>query len=510
VAEVRQNVGQVKNETAELRNQVDKLSKDAADIKKVLAELSTAIKRIEELLKAQQQMANAKPEEAPAKPAIVFDEHIAPILQAKCAMCHNDSNASGGLSLATHASAIKGGSSGVVINPGDPDGSRLFRLISGAEEPKMPPSGSPLEPAQLETIRAWIASGAPLNAEEAAKMAKAMQKAKPQTTASAAPVTLDGPPPMPEVELAQAKARSVKAIVARAVAVSSYAPLMAIGGDRQVLLYHLDTGELLGALPYEEGDIYTLTFSVNGELLLAGGGQEGASGCTALWNIKTAERLGTFGSAYDTVLAADISPDHLFVAQGGPEKIVRIYAVDGGTELFKLESHTDWITRVRFSPDGELLATADRAGGLYLWQAANGRPVESLSGHEGAIHDMAYTYDSNVLATAGEDGSIQLWDTWKYKRIRRIGAHNGAVLGVHFSRDGELVSSGTDGLVKRWGQDGKELAKYEGLGDWGYQARFGLKDTLVLAGNWNGSIYAWDRVSAERKAEFTTQPQPSG
>ena len=123
---------------------------------------------------------------------------------------------------------------------------------------------------------------------------------------------------------------------------------------------------------------------------------------------------------------------------------------------------------------------------------------------------MAYTYDSTVLATAGEDGSIQLWDTWKYKRIRRIGAHNGAVLGVHFSRDGELVSSGADGLVKRWAQDGKELAKYEGLGDWGYQARFGLKDTLVLAGNWTGSIHAWDRASAEHKAEFTTQPQPAG
>ncbi len=508
VAEIRNQLGQVKAETAELRAQSEKLSKDTEAIKATLGELAAAMKRVEELLAAQQAAMAAKPAEKPAEPAkaaVVYDEHVAPIIQARCAVCHNDDNASGGLSLANHAALMKGGSSGPVITAGDPDASRLYKLIAGLEEPKMPPSGGPLEAAQIDVIREWIQGGAPANAEAAKQMAK-MVEAAPDTAAPPPTAAAEGPPPMPEVALAQAKARSAKGIVARAVAVSPHAPLMAVGGDHQVLLYQLDSGELLGALPYDEGDVYTLTFSTNGALLLAGGGQEGASGCTALWDVKTTQRLGTFGSAYDTVLAADISPDHRLIAQGGPNKVVRIYAVENAAELYKVDAHTNWITSVRFSPDGELLATADRAGGLYLWQAANGRPVENLRGHEGAIHDMAYSYDANLLATAGEDGSVQLWDTWKYKRTRKIGAHSGAVLGVHFSRDGELVSSGADGLVKRWAQDGKTLATYEGLGDWGYQARFGLADTLILAGNWQGAVYAWDRASAERKAEFTTQP----
>ena len=48
--------------------------------------------------------------------------------------------------------------------------------------------------------------------------------------------------------------------------------VIAIGGQRQIVLYNSDTLELLGILPYPEGIAYSLKFSANGSLLLAGGG----------------------------------------------------------------------------------------------------------------------------------------------------------------------------------------------------------------------------------------------
>ncbi|MEX2015836.1 MAG: WD40 repeat domain-containing protein, partial [Candidatus Hydrogenedentales bacterium] len=294
----------------------------------------------------------------------------------------------------------------------------------------------------------------------------------------------------------------------RAIASSPTAPLMAVAGNEQVLLYALDQPRLLGALPFPEGDVFTLTFSVNGEILVAGGGEEGATGITVLWNIRTGERLGELGKAYDTVLAADISPDHTMLAVGGPNRIVRVYSTKTGDELYNIDSHTDWILAVKFSPDGELLASADRAGNLALWQAANGRAVEGLRGHEGAIHDLAYSFDSTILASAGRDGKVYLWDTWNNTQIRNFAAHTGAVFAVDFAPNGQILTAGQDGLAKRWDQVGQNLTTYPSLGDWAYQACFGQQGAIVAAGDWSGEVLLWQAESAEPAATFTTNPDP--
>jgi WD40 repeat protein len=311
---------------------------------------------------------------------------------------------------------------------------------------------------------------------------------------------------MPEVALPAPNAEVQRGVVARAVATSPRAKLMAVGGYRQVLLYNLESCTLAGALPFPEGDVLTLTFSVNGEVLLAGGGEPGATGIVVAWNVRKGERMGQYGEGYDTVLAADISPDHAMVAVGGPNKVVRVYSATDASPLYKLDAHTDWIYAVKFSPDGELLASADRAGWLLLWQAANGRPVEALRGHTGAINGLAYTADSTQLASAGADGTVQIWDTWKYAKIRQFIAHPGGVLSVDFGANGEIVTSGSDNLAKRWDTAGKVLSTYEALPDWAYQARFSGDDSLVLAGVWTGDVYVWKADTGERVATLSTKP----
>lgn len=447
-------------------------------------------------------MKAAAPAEKPAVALTNFADHVKPIFQARCMKCHNADKAKSGLNLATFATTMEGGSGGPSVVPGDPDGSRLLALITQAEEPVMPPSGDPLSAEQIEIIRKWIADGAPADSKSKG-MAK--KEVKEDDGAVFVAASFDGPPPMPEVELAKPHALPGRGVVARAVDTSPRSPLMAVGGDRQVLLYHTDSNEILGALPFPEGDVFTLTFSVNGELLLAGGGQEGDTGISVLWNIKTGERMGTYGQYYDTVLAADISPDHRMIALGGPNKKVRVYSTETGEELYKLDKHNDWIHAVKFTPDGEILTTADRAGGMFIWQAANGREVEQLRGHTGAIHALAYTPDSNILASAGEDGTVQLWDTWKYKRVRSIKAHSKAALYVDVSSDNRIISAGADRQTKIWGLDGKEQKAFKDGGDWVYAACFGQNNRIV-GGTWSGNIILWDGESGEAVAELSTNP----
>jgi hypothetical protein len=433
-----------------------------------------------------------------------FNDHVKPLLEAHCMDCHNLDRARGGLSMSTYASILQGGSSGAVITKGDPDGSRLFRLITHQEEPVMPPSGDKIPVEAIELLRAWIAAGAPENAESTPMAMSAPAPAEEMEIFVAA--SFDGPPPVPEAPLAEPHLQEGRGVVARAVAPSGRAPIAATGGDRQVLLYDVEAQQLLGALPFPEGDIFSLTFSVNGALLLAGGGQAGDQGIVALYDVRTGARTGTYGQYYDTVLASDISPDHTMIAAGGPNNVVRVYEVGSGEVRYALDKHTDWIQAVKFTPDGEVLATGDRAGNLYLWQAANGRPVEELRGHEGAIHAMAYTYDSALLVTAGADGTVQVWDTWEFKRVRSFSAHSGGVLNVDVSKDGHIVTTGVDNKTKLWDLEGTEIRTLAELPDWGYQAKFAWDAGFVLAGSWDGAVRVVNTESGETVATWFTNP----
>ncbi|HEU4754190.1 MAG TPA: DUF1549 domain-containing protein, partial [Armatimonadota bacterium] len=62
-----------------------------------------------------------------------------------------------GLRLDTAALALKGGSAGPVIVPGNPAASRLLVRVTLPEHGgRMPPEGEPLKPEEVRALRAWI------------------------------------------------------------------------------------------------------------------------------------------------------------------------------------------------------------------------------------------------------------------------------------------------------------------------------------------------------------------
>lgn len=69
---------------------------------------------------------------------VSFTRDIAPWMSNLCLNCHNSRRKSGGFSVETFYDIMKGGESAEVIYPGDKENSRLFRLVGGLENPRMP------------------------------------------------------------------------------------------------------------------------------------------------------------------------------------------------------------------------------------------------------------------------------------------------------------------------------------------------------------------------------------
>jgi uncharacterized membrane protein len=93
---------------------------------------------------------------------VSFSHHVKPILEAKCAMCHNASAQPGRMSLASQVEALQTGTLGVFIVPGQPDRSRFISHLSSvhASVKSMPPVGEALTQEEVGLIRRWISQGA--------------------------------------------------------------------------------------------------------------------------------------------------------------------------------------------------------------------------------------------------------------------------------------------------------------------------------------------------------------
>ena len=233
---------------------------------------------------------------------------------------------------------------------------------------------------------------------------------------------------------------------------SPWAPIVAIGGQHQILIYDTNTLDLLGIVPFPEGEPHVVQFSKNGRVLLIGGGVGAKSGKVSLWDVTTGQKLTDVGDEFDCVLGADISPDQGSVALGGPTKVFKIYSTHDGSLVHTTKKHTDWVTAVAYSPDGVLLASADRAGGMWVWESKTAREFYNLAGHKAGITAVAFRDDSNFLASGSEDGTVKLWDLQTGKEGKSIQAHSGGVLSVAFTHDGRLVTCGRDKQVKTLGR----------------------------------------------------------
>ena len=60
----------------------------------------------------------------------------------------------------------------------------------------------------------------------------------------------EGPPPMPEYLSLEPSVVSNRAFALSAMATAPWSPIVAVAGQKQVLLYHTETLRLLGILPF--------------------------------------------------------------------------------------------------------------------------------------------------------------------------------------------------------------------------------------------------------------------
>lgn len=435
---------------------------------------------------------------------ITFDDHVFPVFESKCLNCHNPDKKKGDLDLSTYIGTMAGSSGGKVALAGDGGSSKLYTVVIHTEEPVMPPEGDKIAKKDADMIRAWIDGGLLEN-----KGSKAQKKKKPAFSLATVPASNkrpEGPPPMPKDLLLEPVMVPSRSTVINDMDSSPWAPLIAVTGQRQVLLYNTDTLRLAAVLPFPKGQPETVSFHPSGKYLLAGGGIGGKSGSTKVWDVVTGRVMMEAGKEFDSVMAADLRADLGGIALGGPSRLIKLWDTQAGEQIKSIKKHTDWLISLAYSYDGILLATGDRNNGVQVWEAATGNEFHSLRGHQKAIVDVKWRADSNLLATASEDGQVIFWDMNSGNQIKKVSAHGGGVLAMDYALSGDIATSGRDQKVKLWKPDlalKKELPVFAEMIT---EVAFSHDAKRVFVADWNGQIKVWDTTTYKQVGTLNPNP----
>ena len=95
-----------------------------------------------------------------------FETKIRPVLATQCFGCHSAQapKLQGGLALDSQSGIRKGGNSGTVIEPGQPERSLLLRAIQYQDKSLKMPPGKALPAEIVADFDTWIRGGAPMPA----------------------------------------------------------------------------------------------------------------------------------------------------------------------------------------------------------------------------------------------------------------------------------------------------------------------------------------------------------
>jgi WD40 repeat protein len=193
------------------------------------------------------------------------------------------------------------------------------------------------------------------------------------------------------------------------------------------------------------GEVKSLTFSEDGQLLAAGSDE----GKVRLWGVENRELL-------DIELASVPGPivSLTFV---GDDVLMGIIA-EGGT--FRWDLSTGEISAStsipaddkRYSsylgPQGKIAATGDTEGQIQLIDLDSGGlitdPLHHIVPFQGNLFSIAPSPDGAILATASADGTVILWDRASGQPIMApLLGHSSLVVSLAFSPNGRYVASGS-------------------------------------------------------------------
>ncbi|XP_059055500.1 chromatin assembly factor 1 subunit B [Achroia grisella] len=213
----------------------------------------------------------------------------------------------------------------------------------------------------------------------------------------------------------------------------------------------------------------------------------------------------------DPVLSADFQPvrddnEPLRLATGGTDSHILIWYISitesGSVNLevaADLTRHQKAVNVVRWSPDGQLLASGDDESIIFIWKQKTDKepsiqnleqPEEqykeswvihkTLRGHMEDVLDITWSMNSSCLASGSVDNKLLVWDVARGRYSAILTDHKGFVQGVSWDPKGQFIASAsTDRVFRTFDINTKKVVSRSSKAVLPFSSEHPLKDVKV-------------------------------
>ncbi|EKX44042.1 hypothetical protein GUITHDRAFT_110145 [Guillardia theta CCMP2712] len=186
------------------------------------------------------------------------------------------------------------------------------------------------------------------------------------------------------------------------------------------------------------------------------------------------------------------------LVSGGRDCSIRVWELRTRTQLLRpLNDHDAIVTCVRWSPQGDAVASCSYDGTARLWDPKTWKVLKTGSSaaifrqHTDCVNEVAWSGDGKQLASGGDDGMVNVWGRETMKVVRSFQGHDG--------RNDCKCSRQEDVNFNWWCDSFRREPSCTVQGHRGTvrTVAFSNNGSMIASGSWDQSLKLWDLESGK-------------
>eukprot|EP00741_Cyanophora_paradoxa_P019100 tig00021122_g18442.t1 len=187
------------------------------------------------------------------------------------------------------------------------------------------------------------------------------------------------------------------------------------------------------------------------------------------WDLVTGTAAHVIAKAHtDLITGVDYSPDGDEIGTSSADKLAKVWDFDSGQALLVLTGHTADVTCIKWNPVHHVWVTGSEDETVRTWHAKSGAMLQLMKSRGGGVNALGIDLRRGyVLAASSQDFNIRLYDPVAGEALQIHTGHADAVRAiVHVPERRQYLSCSWDRTIRVWNDtDHPEVPAGRGAGE---------------------------------------------